>query len=86
MSFGIENGEFKYDINLGGDTFSNVEPRRRRSVKDNKLNDNKWHSYSIRINNGVLEISVDGAVVLKKKLSPKAIASLNKGILIFERK
>jgi hypothetical protein len=81
----MEDGELKFDFNLGGDSFGNVEPRRRRDAVDNKLNDNKWHSYSIRLNNGMLEVVVDGVVAFKKKLSPKAIEALKKGTLIFQQ-
>ena len=82
MALGIEDGELKFDFNLGGDSFGNVEPRRRRSAMQTKLNDNQWHSYSLRLNNDVLEVVVDDEVVFKKELSAKAIASLKKGILI----
>ena len=82
MSLGIEDGELKFDFNLGGDSFGNVERRRRRSAMTTKLNDNKWHSYSLRLNNGILEIVVDDEVVFKKVLSPKATASLKKAFKV----
>ena len=72
----MENGELKYDINLGGELFGNADDTRRRRNADNKkLNDNKWHSFSIGIVNDMLEIRLDGVVVFKKKLSAKAKAS-----------
>jgi hypothetical protein len=78
------NGKMQIDVNVGGDTFDNVEPaRRRRSVENEQLNDNEWHSYSVRIKNGYLELLVDGQVAFKKQLSPQAIAALNTGILTF---
>ena len=78
----MEDGELKYDINLGGESFDNTEDtRRRRSADGEKLNNNKWHSFSVRIKNGVLEIVLNGNVILKKKLSAKAIASASKGIV-----
>ena len=78
----MENGELKYDINLGGELFGNADDTRRRRNADNKkLNDNKWHSILIRIVNDMLEIRLDGVVVFKKKLSAKAKAPLIKGIV-----
>ena len=77
----MENGELKYDINLGGELFGNADDTRRRRNADNKkLNDNKWHSISIRIVNDMLEIRLDDVVVFKKKLSAKAKA-VSKGIV-----
>ena len=78
----MENGELKYDINLGGELFGNADDTRRRRNADNKkLNDNKWHSILIRIVNDMLEIRLDGVVVFKKQLSAKAKAPLIKGIV-----
>lgn len=75
----MENGELKYDISLGGELYGNTDTRRRRSADSKKLNNNKWHSFSIRTKDDVLEIVLDGVVVFEKKLSPKEKASLNKG-------
>ena len=78
------NGELKVDGNLGGETFGNVGDRTRRSVENTKLNDNRWHSYSLRIKDGNLEVLVNNKVIFSKKLSSKALTSLKKGIIVFE--
>ncbi|XP_028412186.1 laminin subunit alpha-like, partial [Dendronephthya gigantea] len=79
VSITTENGNIKIDGNLGGLLFGNLdETRRRRSVDGSKLNDNKWHTVSLRIKERRLDVLVDNKVVFSKNLTAKALASLSK--------
>lgn len=80
----MKDGALQFDIDLGGQNFSSgITRRRRRSPGEGKLNDNQWHSFSVHVRDGKLEVVLDGKVVFKKKLSPKTLEALNKGSNFF---
>lgn len=87
LGIGIDNGKLKIDGKLGDDQFGNMGSRRRRSSDDRDIKDGEWYSFTVRVNNGKLEVLLNDEIIFSFELSSKAIAALETGLLlnIFEQ-